>query len=294
MNKTKIEYADYTWNPIAMRCTPVSEGCANCWHLRMAKRLAANPKIDVFRRKAYAGAVPHMLCHYPEDWFPLVLDDLMGHAPSVIAAQFMGDLWHESIDFETISFLYELMNAARKHTFLLLTKRANRMAEWMAFETDETGEGFLDEGNLWHGVTAENQQRADERIPILLQTPAAHRWVSLEPMLSAVDLRFGPRKTCHWCGGKGCWTPSDGGPPITCECMQNNLSLHGVVCGCESGPRRRLMQLEWAVDLVRQCAKAGVPCFVKQIEVNGKVSHDPADWPPELRVRQLPWAAQDA
>jgi len=144
--------------------------------------------------------------------------------------------------------------------------------------------------NLWLGVTAEDQKRWDERTYYLCKTNATIRFVSLEPLLEAIDMKFGPNSTCIWCDGTGEWY-ADGdceNLPVTCQCMTRNRLIDWVIIGCESGPHRRPMELEWAIDLVRQCRAAGVACFVKQVPVNGKVSKDPNEWPEELRVREYP------
>jgi len=187
MNKTNIEYLTHSWNPIAMRCTPVSEGCANCWHLAMANRLAKNPVIPKDRRKAYAGGKPVLI--ESEIDAPL-----KRKKPAIIGVNFMGDLFHPDVSDEMIDAVFSVMaqdicsplhglNTPTRHTYLVLTKRPERILEGHP-------EFFERWPNIWLGVTCENQQTADERIPILLQIPAAVRFVSIEPMLSKIDLWF--------------------------------------------------------------------------------------------------------
>jgi len=273
VNKTKIDYLDMTWNPIAMRCTPISEGCANCWHLRMADRFAANPLFSEKRRRVYAGGGPPILIETELE------APLRRKKPARIGVQFMGDFFHESVSLGVQSKVFWVIRRCPRHTFLILTKRAGQMR----FMDQMAGIPCLD--NLWFGVTAENQDVAAERILFLLQTRAAVRFASVEPMLGPVDLTrlaVGPLPG-YWRGG-------------TLNALDSRIGPSGgpykhldwVIVGCESGPKRRPMKVEWAVDLVRQCRAASVPVFVKQIEIDGKVSHDPAEWPPELRVREYP------
>jgi len=169
------------------------------------------------------------------------------------------------VPFEFIERVWETMCQTRlNHTFQILTKRPWRMHQFVSeFNTNALG-GITPKG-IWLGVTAEDQQRADERIPLLLQTPAAVRFVSVEPMLGPVDL----------IGAGGILNGAYPG-------------LNWVIIGCESGPNRRPMKLEWALDLVRQCQVTQVPVFVKQIEMYGKVSHHIPEWPERLQVREYP------
>ena len=125
--------------------------------------------------------------------------------------------------------------------------------------------------NVWIGVSTENQEQADKRIPDLLQTPAVVRFVSVEPMLGRVD-------AWQYLGGKR--------NPI--GLAYGSVGVDWLIIGCESGPNRRPMELEWALDLVRQCDAAGVATFVKQLPINGRVSHDPTEWPAELQRREYP------
>ena len=156
--------------------------------------------------------------------------------------------------------------------------------------------------NLWLGVSCEDQATADERIPLLLQTPAACRWISVEPMLGPIDL-------CHL---------QPGDPPTEIDALHGThgvLRPHGgecehldhVVTGGESGPHARPCDVAWVRDVVRQCREAAVPMCVKQLGSNAYVDvrqnktlpgwrrafrdragADPAEWPADLRVRELP------
>ena len=283
MGTTKIEWARKVWNPIT-GCTKISLGCMNCYAERMARRLAG--------RCGYPEA-PH---HFDVTFHPERLDEpLRWKKPSTIFVCSMGDLFHEDIEPFCVARVVNMMDFASHHTYLVLTKRPHMIRGLLPAPP-----------NLWLGVTCENQRCADERIPILLQTPAAHRWVSFEPLLERIDatdaLHGYPEMT--WAGGIDYITRDsaiDAGHPewegaaveTEPEFDQTCPPPDWVVVGAESGPRRRPMQLEWAIDLVRQCREAGVACFVKQVQINGKVSHDPADWPPELRVRELPWVKRD-
>jgi len=135
----------------------------------------------------------------------------------------------------------------------------------------------------WLGITAENQRRADERIPVLLQIPAAVRWVSLEPLLGPVKVDFlylRPESSSFYLDGKINYAHH--------SLYGVRSGLNWVVIGCETGPKRRPCRLEWVRDIIEQCDAAGVPVFVKQIEVNGKVSHDPKDWPEWAKRREFP------
>jgi len=152
----------------------------------------------------------------------------------------MGDLFHENVPFPVISEIAVAMMNAPQHTFQLLTKRPERMLEWFVWS------GFSNKTlpNVWVGVTAENQEQADKRIPVLLKIPAAVRFVSIEPMLSKIDL---DRPT--WLLGKA----TDANP----------TRLDWVIVGGETGPGARPMDLQWARDIRDQCNAAGVPFFYK-------------------------------
>jgi protein gp37 len=170
----------------------------------------------------------------------------------------MGDLFHEDIPFDILNEVFQVMlQASNRHIFILLTKRPRRAFDFFAFETDATGEGCSLADNMWLGVTAENQQRADERIPILLQIPAAVRFVSIEPMLGPVDL-------VRLSLGEHYLNALSGQFSDDPEDWNSSSALDWVIVGGESGPQARQTHPDW-VRLVRDdCLGAGVPFFFKQ------------------------------
>jgi len=243
MNKTTIEYLDYTWNPIAMRCAPISGGCSNCWHLRMCDRLATNPNFSDEIRAAYAGKSP-----------PRIIEKRLeepGHTKKggIVGVQFMGDLFHDDVPEEEIMKVFDVILDTPHHTYQILTKRPQRM-KWIVKQfTDYIVEQLP--SNIWLGVTAENQETADERIPWLLKTPAAVRFVSVEPMLGPVDLR-------NINGALASWWQSG-----AIDCVDAG-DLHWLIVGGETGHGAREMKAEWAISLYEQCRGAGVPFFFKK------------------------------
>lgn len=261
MGKTKIEWAEAVWNPVT-GCTPISEGCQNCYAKRMGKRLAG--------RCGYPADDPFRVTLHPDK----LNEPLKWKKPRRVFVCSMGDLFHEDVKADWLIDIFKIIEKANKHIFMILTKRPRNMVDAIA------GMDFCKfingiPKNIWLGVTAENQQRADERIPILLQIPAAVRFVSVEPMLGLVDLS-------KWLGGT--WYCE------TCECTvdpefvpfseihypcENYLDfipgIDWVICGSESGPNHRKTKIEWIRDLREQCISANVPFFLKQMEINGRM-----------------------
>lgn len=170
MNKSRIEWTDVTWNPVT-GCTPISPGCENCYARRMATRLRGR-------------------CGYPEDEaFKVMLrperlmEPLLWKKPKRVFVCSMGDLFHDDVDDGFLCRVFDAILAAEQHIFLVLTKRPKRMMNFFK----KCIHGTL--SNLWVGVTVENQEVANKRIPLLLQTPAAVHFISCEPLLGPVDLR---------------------------------------------------------------------------------------------------------
>lgn len=232
MNRTGIEYLTHSWNPIAMRCTPVSDGCTNCWHRRMADRLAGNERFPEAVRKAYAGEGPPVL----------VGDRLMKpprcKKPARIGTQLMGDLFHDKVIDSFIEGVFDIMIGSPQHTFLVLTKRPLRMYHCVKTYFPS----LANAKHIWLGVSIENQKAANERIPLLSKTPAALRFISCEPLLEPIHLR---RK----CPGR----------------MHDLLWwIDWVIVGGESGLGARPMHPQWAKDIRDQCQTSGISYFHKQ------------------------------
>lgn len=263
MNRTKIEYLTHTWNPIAMRCTPVSEGCAHCWHLAMARRMAANPKLPQAERKAYAGGPP--VLRERELDSPLRLKK-----PAVIGVQFMGDLFHEDVSVEMIAEVFFTMWVADWHTLIILTKRAKRMYELVS--GNELRDAVLRLSpfatevwplpNVWLGVPVENQATADERIRWLQQTLAAKHVVSYEPMLGPVDWGqwvFPQSVIDGYDEVVSRFSPMVSPPGF----LGRPVRIDWLIAGGETGPRARPMHPDWARAARDACQKARVPFFFK-------------------------------
>lgn len=277
-DKTGIAWADATINPCA-GCSPVSPACDHCYAARMAHRLAANIKIppyfagltdDTGKWTGKVNLHPHLMKQV-----------LRWQKPRKIFVGSMTDLFHEAVPDEFLDQVFAYMALAPQHTFLLLTKRPARMKEYVFGLQNDPEQAWRFEQqmltapnplhrialgfrrgkplpNLWLGVTAENQAMADERIPILLETPAAARFVSVEPMLGPITLGFlRAPKDDDYVGWQG-----DG--PIDVVVTRRADLLHWVIAGGETGPGARPMHPDWLRSLRDQCKAAGVPFFFKQ------------------------------
>ena len=238
---TKIEWADEVWNPVT-GCTPISEGCQNCYAWRMANRLRG--------RCGYPADDPFRVTLHPER----LGEPLRWKEPRRVFVCSMGDLFHEDVPRWMRFEVMDIILQAKQHTFLILTKRPANMKEFFEWYYSKAGRTIETIKNLWLGVTAENQQRADERIPILLQIPAAVRFVSVEPMLGPVDLSLSDGVDLSMSVGTGL-------KPGKSYLIN---SLDWVICGGETGPNARSMHPDWVRSLRDQCVEAGVPFFFKQ------------------------------
>jgi protein gp37 len=280
MADTKIEWTDKVWNPVT-GCTKVSEGCRNCYAGRLADRFFAKqypPNANGSPRK-----FTDVRCH--EDRLEIPLH---WRKPQRVFVNSMSDLFHQGVPDEFIDRAFAVMALCPQHTFQILTKRAARIVEyfeekifgsrervaalllewkapggrWWPFggiralrqsDVNRAAMAALNKPlpNVWLGVSVENQATADERISLLLQTPAAIRWVSFEPMLGLIDLK--PRPQRDMCLLEH---PHDG------QCLRRGLDW--VVCGGESGPGARPVDPDWVRSLRDQCQGASVAFFFKQ------------------------------
>ena len=283
-----IQWTEATWNPL-VGCSRVSEGCRHCYAERTAYRLAA------MGNKNYAAVVKETKPAWNGTigFVPSALElPLRWKKPRRIFVNSMSDLFHEKVQYEWIDEIFAVMGQCPQHVFQVLTKRPERMQRYLAdFDTPLP--------NVWIGVSVEDQETADERIPILLNSKAAVRWVSYEPALGLASF-FGPDSPT--------WN-RDGG-------------LDWIVVGGESGPDARPFDLAWARQTIAQCRAGGVPVFMKQLgarpwwdgigpppaehvylapatKFNGQVGWDldclrdrwggtMEEWPVDLRVREYP------
>ena len=258
MSATKIEWADAVHNPVS-GCTPVSAGCANCYARRMAQRLRG--------RAGYPADDPFKVTLHPDK-----LDEpLHWRKPRRVFVCSMSDLFHDDVPALFIGNVLARCALATQHTFMVLTKRPERMkliVEHMRYDE----EGFQDDiagelddaglsvnwdgdlSNVWLGVSISNQPDADRWLPFLLQTPAAVRFVSYEPALEMVDfdhIKFPQDRTIPMSslyGGRSTDTP---------------WHLNWIVLGGENGPGARPMHPEIPRSVRDQCAAADVPFFFK-------------------------------
>ena len=207
----KINWTSSTWNPVT-GCSRVSEGCQHCYAERMAKRLQA---MGVKKYRNGFEVTPHL---------DALDEPLRWRKPRIIFVNSMSDLFHEKIPLDYIRKIFDVIWAADRHVFQVLTKRAERMAE-LAHRLDWPP-------NLWMGVTVE-AQRYTGRIDLLREIPAPVRWLSMEPLLTAV-------------------------PEL------DLTDINWVVVGGESGPGARSMKREWVYQIRSACRRQKAAFFFKQ------------------------------
>jgi protein gp37 len=269
MSKTKIEWATDVWNP-TVGCTKVSAGCKNCYAERIFERFHPDEKFS--NVKCYPERLDQ-----PTHW----------RNPRKVFVDSMSDLFHEDVPFEFIDKVFAVMALVSKHTYMILTKRPERMLKYLndpyrfssveasadIYLQEKVGLGtFLDPRewplpNVWLGVSVENQAMADERILLLLQTPAKLRFVSVEPMLGLIDISK------------------------YLEFDYSSPKVRWVICGCESGPRARPMEMDWVRSLHDQCKLNSRFFFLKQMMIDRKLVKMPgldgnrcADYPLDQRI----------
>jgi protein gp37 len=260
------------WNP-STGCDRISPGCDNCYALTLAKRLkgmgSAKYQNDGDPRTSGPG---FGITEHPDTRDA----PLRWRKPRKVFVNSMSDLFHTGVSDEFIARVFAVMADASQHTFQILTKRHGRLRSLLndgEFFQEVRGLAIDAHGvagipwplpNVWIGVSVEDQKRADLRIPALLDTPAAVRWLSCEPLIGPVHLSL------DWLGGRCCprcggyWDVEDSCGPDHEEMIENPQGIGWVVVGGESGAGFRPMDLEAARSLVGKCQRAGVPVWVKQ------------------------------
>ncbi len=312
---TSIEWTDATANVIN-GCTVVSPGCANCYAMKQAHRF---PVRQGLTRPSPSGMTWTGEVRFSE---AALLKVLSWKRPRRIFWNAHGDIFHPSVPEEWIDRCFGAMAATPHHTHQVLTKRPERAraylrAPWQTriirvlreFQKRLAGHGVMlstTNGvlpNVWLGTSVEDQQRADERIPLLLDTPAAVRWVSAEPLLGPVDLTWIAQPNedregvidallgCDWIDGMGRGAayrpsrPGHEGREMTRHVVSSDADIIAarkidwVVAGGESGLSARPMHPDWVRGLRDQCAAAGVPFLFKQW----------GEWAPYTAIGGIGW-----
>jgi len=308
MAQSNIEWTEESWNPV-VGCSIVSPGCTNCYAMKMAHRIeginAEARAKGTSHAKQYDGttkvvngnAVWTGKVHLAEH---ILLNPLKRKKPTTYFVNSMGDLFHEDVPDEWIDLTLAVGALCPQHTLQILTKRAKRMHAYMTtpdrkkiiaervmdisnrlaalgghqarIKLDHFSACFAGSGpfkNIWLGVSTERQQEADERIPLLLQTPAAIRFISAEPLLGPIDVTKLPfPKSCEC--EQHAPTLDAFNAAVFCEgCCEGPEAmdlgkLSWIIVGGESGPDARPMSIQWARELRDQCKEAEVPFFFKQ------------------------------
>lgn len=224
---SKIEWTEKTWNPVT-GCTKVSLGCKFCYAERLFPR--------VYKDRPFFDVQTH-----PER----LEQPLRWQKPAMIFVNSMSDLFHEKVPFSFVEEVFDIMAKAKKHTFQVLTKRALRAHTFINAYCKKNKITELAD-NIWIGVSVENQEQADARIPLLLHCPAQVRFLSCEPLLGYIHFYK--------------WVDK----------------IEWVIVGGESGPKARPMEIEWAIHLKNQCMLSGESWnkrpafFFKQMSQTGK------------------------
>lgn len=290
---SNIEWTDCTWNPV-VGCTRVSAGCDHCYAAGMTKRLEA------MGQKPYAGLTHNGHFNGVVRCLPERLNDpLHWKKPRRVFVNSMSDLFHEGVPFDFIDKVFAVMALCPQHTFQILTKRPQRMAEYLtgvrdqvlghatasshwhawaevawlgraSFEVPwswhgETIRGPWPTRNVWLGTSIENQATADARIPHLLRCSAAVRFLSVEPLLGPIDFaRCDPCPLLRWHCPQCDARIRERACPVCGREGHHGESIDWVILGGESGRKARPMHPDWARSIRDQCVAAGVPFFFKQ------------------------------
>lgn len=246
MKVSKIGWTDFSGGSLnfANGCTPISAGCNHCYARALDRRFSKEiPRVIVRPDNLETLRRTNFPKHSPKRG--------VGHKPMAFVCD-MSDLFHKDVPDEIIERAFSIMGERWDVNWQVLTKRAGRMRNMVRRMCEESYLAHISE-NIWLGVSAENQEMAVERIPTLLDTPAAVRFVSVEPMLGPVSL----------------WRSVEGRYPA--QYLHDTLCgetpsprIDWVICGAESGPNRRPFDEAWAESLYEECKHFGIPFFGKQ------------------------------
>ncbi len=282
---SKIPWTELNWD-VTGGCTKCAEGCKNCWALKTVWRLAHTNStrfkglVKKHKKRNKLFWTNKIKIHGDVLEAPLKIQ-----RPTKFFVCSKSDLFHPSVPYNFITRVFDIMcswrwpnAAARKsgdesllvnpgHTYQVLTKRPERISEWLDF----VGEYWPGDSpfnitmevlgklpkHIWIGTSIAKQIDLDRVWYTMKDIPAAVKYYSAEPLLETIYLRL-------------------------------NGWIDWVIIGCESGPGARLCSLDDIRYVRDQCKEAGVPCFIKQIPLNGKCNKKPQEWPEEFRIQEYP------
>lgn len=323
---TGIQWTDATWNPVR-GCSRISEGCRNCYAEKIAARFSGPGQAyeGLARRRSNGEAQWTGEVRVMDD--PIMLLPLKWSRPRRIFTNSMSDLFHEQLVVDDIAHIFAVMALASWHTFQVLTKRADSMQEILsnedfreildshiteiAFQVTDPHKRRTNDlraiapdvcgddwplKNVWLGVSVENQDAANERIPFLASTPAAIRFLSCEPLLGPLDFEE--------CGSRG----AEDGDPFAFSALRGATGVEPAIPGIdwaiiggESGRGARPFHIDWARSIIAQCRRAGTAPFVKQLGADPRFGSEAErldlkehhggdwdEWAEDLRVREFP------
>lgn len=325
-HRTDIEWTDYSSNPLRAiapggtkghACVKISPGCANCYSEAINNRFGTQRDYTAGNMKDLAHYLDekemrHILKFQPKGPYK------NGSSRPRVFPFDMTDLFGDWVDEAHIQQCLASFHSRADVDWLVLTKRPERMqASVTAFYSEFK---MLPMKNLWLGVSAETQKYADARVPLLLKTPAARRFVSAEPLLGEIDFRKLLSMECETCEGTGkivgavCYggKPTEG--EVDCpDCSPSQYAyIDLIIVGGESGPNARTCNVDWIRSIVKQTANSTTACFVKQLGSKpttdfrtrpvGEESYwttllrdskggNMSEWPEDLRIRQMPDSA---
>ena len=313
MTKSTIEWTNDTWNPL-LGCSKVSAGCSRCYAVGHVQRMAGNPNATI--HAANAGLTARHR-NGQLDWtgtirlLPERLDQPLHWAkPRRVFANSLSDLFHPDVPDDFIAHVWAVMALTPQHTYQILTKRPERIepilstprfysqvliaAQGLRTRFPRKGLGDIPISNpathllenVWIGTSCEDQAAADARVPHLLATPAAVRFLSCEPLLGPIDLEPWLWTVAYHDDGQGDVAPE----------QEPSGAISWCIVGGESGPGARPLQADWLNGLVERCIEADVPLFVKQTGSAWAREHgytdrkggSPEEWPTGWRIRQWP------
>ncbi len=278
-SKTAIGWTDATWNPVS-GCSKVSPGCDNCYAEALSHRFGWTQKPWTAPHAAQNVVLHPDRLSQPLRW----------QKPRHIFVNSMSDLFHQEVPDSFLDEVFAVMAMAPRHTFQILTKRPQRMHDYLTdpetsrriasvvlhqhatcekdgvMSIELYNHAYWPLPNVWLGVSVEDQRRAIERVPILMEIPAVVRFLSCEPLLGPInidDAMYGARTygPMDWFG------QTDG--------FGHEAFIHWVIVGAESGPNARPMDDDWVRSLRDQCVAANVPFFFKQRAHKGHKEIDP-------------------